>query len=355
MQNIKLKSFIRSVTDNKQNIIIFCESYTSLGLVIPILNILSKNKKTVELIVSNNDLFKFFMDFYDGYFINIINLNQQSSKSRIDYIFFIILEKYRLRTFKKAIINERDSSILFFSKDFSTRAYHLIKHLKKSSSNKIYYTQIGILGYVEPAVTFKNKIQLFLIRSIYGKNLNLVKRENNISVRINDYFFESIETLHTNLNEIKATFGAKRTILIPPHIKVIIFDQPWPSAIIDDVKKANILKVIMSTLKQGQKIGVKYHPGQSNKEFSECFEISPSYIPAELLDINENHIIISFASYVLSETFVNAAPAISLINFMDFEKESLKSDYLAKLVSVNKKLIIPNTYDELLIILNELL
>lgn len=350
---IDFREFHQSLINSSKNIIIFSPSYPSVRVIVPLLHELKKKEVNVEIIVSNNDLYKLYTRHYAHLYNYIINIAKHSNIVFVKRIWSIIIEKILLNKLKWQIHYYSNANILFFCLDFVSRDFYLIKFLKRQKDNQVYLVKIGVLAKVHPEDSLKGKIKTSILRLLYGKELLLVKWGNKVLTRIKDSFISDINVVDIYLKDVEELLGIScKRIPIDKDIKIVFFDSPIEYTLDFDaeetiIEKLNILEVINKYLNSKKELGIKFHPShKATREMLKYGVEIQSYIPAELISIDKCKQVISIVSVSLAKNFLKNIPGICLINLFNWRNHDLKMQFKEQMRSINPDLYFPESVDE---------
>jgi hypothetical protein len=360
---IDFQEFYRSIIDSKKNVVIFSPSYPSVKFIIPFLQELKKNNINVELIVANDNLLNFYTKHYTNLYTHIVNINEYENVISIKRVWSLIVEKIVIKKLQNRIQYFSNSHVLFFSLDFVSRDFYLIRYLKKIKSNQLYLIVMGVLNSALPINSFKGLINLSMFRLIYGKELSLVKFGDSIFTRIKRDFFSDIKVVDVFPNNIANILDIPlNKISISQEIKVIYLDAPLE--VLPDFEdkkqiletKLNLIKFVYSFLNSKFELGIKFHPGyKSNNEMLKYGVEIPSYIPSEFISLSNCRLVISPISLTLDKAYLASTPAVCLINLITWKYPKDKCEYFNLMNFINPELIFPESLDEFGEILKKIL
>ena len=341
--------FYRDFSEKNKRIIIICTSYPSVQIVISLLEAFKNDKNKIELFVSNDDLYRFYKQYFKGYYSHIINYNKKSiCYKKIYDIPGIILEKIYLIGLKKRIHYTQNANVLFFSWDFVNRNFYLLSYLKKKD-NKLFNIKIGELGPGFYETSIKGKVKEKISQLLYGKEISLLKKINNSKfLRINDSFLSDVSIFNVDFKKIKTVFKTNQIMKIENNIKIIYFDTPEVSNsnILKELK-IHLLKILNIYVNSKNEIGIKQHPGRKINRHILKFGVEiQSTLPSELIDYSGCKLAIGFGSYTLSKSNINDIPGICLTYLAKWDK-NLERSIIKQMKSINENLYYPKSVEEL--------
>jgi hypothetical protein len=344
------KLFIEDLIGGNDRIVIFCTSYPCVTIVISLLESIRNREKNVELLVSNNDLYRLFETYFKKYYRHISNYNREPHFYKKMYdISGIILEKIYLLRLKKQIHYSINAHVLFFSWDFVDRNFYLLNFLKHNNANKIFNIRIGNLGPGFKENTIKRKLKTKILQFLYGRKITLLRAGEQTFTRIKNSFFSNVNVYDINYNEVKTTFKVNKKWKIDKHIEIIYFDAPFNNSKEDKILKLKIhlFKKLNNYVNSKINIGIKYHPGRTKeKSLLKYGTEVTGYLPAELLDYSVCKLAIGFGSYTLSKSNIQNIPGICLMYLVGSEN-NLEVSIKKQMRSLNENLFYPKSISEL--------
>jgi len=344
--------------------VIFCHSY---GTVIPVLKILSLIKTyyseyNITIVVNLSNLYLYLTKIFQGnsnisiHYIGLagIVLNRPQSIIKETLSRFKILIKYN---------NITNTNVIFSSKNFVVRDYFILRLLRGQRSNHFCYidkfSELKVLRKRAEKLTIKKKLELFLVRIMYGKDLNYYRLGRECFLGVNDNYLNRLNVVKLKeMNSIIINNYERYEINVP--FKIIYFDDGLflEDKIIDQNKFKLLLTEIFKRINKigihKDKIGIKFHP--SFKGYLPILEYGTEigdFIPADFLKARNCKLIFTVFSTVLN-TFENDVIKISIINLLPWIDKERYKIYKKILIEDRQVSFIPQNIDEFIEILSKI-
>ena len=357
--------------DNKSRIVILCESYPSIAYALYKLANGEKDVPATIFIPALKDLYQLFQVLNEKVFNNELELiyypqyaprwAETKGIKRLLYILPDILGERRhlKRFYNRHFARLEGADIMFPSPGFSGAKIYALKKLSKR--NKLIFLDPGppYMSRYSPR-SLRDIATLLMYKILYGKDVQLgqfpsINPWSKGFPLIPDSFMKnSVAGVidWSNREEIMEDFAwEKFSIFDTGDHKVIYFHQDLVGGYVPDrdtfSRELNsIFDVVLRHFPE-KEIARKYHPAHElHKDVIEVGEELPIYIPAEFL-YNENvQIYLGISSSSIAN--VRGGQAISLLDLISFNDESIRERFKERLIETSRtEILFPSSLDEL--------
>jgi len=327
-------------------LIVFCISNLSIPQTI---TLLEGHYPNVIVITDHINIFQYLTKIYGK--AKIVYLEHfEINKNPFSIFKFFLYRKQLWKKFKYLSQND----IYFFFNAFGLYESYLLKKLAKN--NSIYYSKDININCWQKHINIRSFIMVLEYYLLFDVIITPLFTGDRFIPSVSKKFLKQIKARETNINvntELIDEIQSKNFVLDHPNILFLT------GGVIENkiIRQEDFIYYNDLLIKKisNYKIVLKNHPRYPEKYSleNELSEI-PSYVPANMI-ISYFNCVIGYSSAVLFEAANCGKTAISTINYYPTSNQNRKKSYRRYLelnLSENRKIFFPNTVEEIIELIN---